>query len=285
MALPHVKTNLGNVRTHTRKVAEEITHRWTFFYVWGVGGSGHHAAGRALDFMTLTADQSALRTRVGNELAAYLQDQADRLGILYIIWRQRIWNDSRSDDRSRTSWSQWRRMADRGSPTENHMDHVHVSFRNNPPPYRSGGRSEDEVSFDDELSFWAPGKYDESGKMRAGQQLNQARGYSHAAYHEVKELRSLVEQIAGGRHAGAGVWRQNIPVPWGSDDNPEWYAQSILRGVYEHLLTVEENTVQILEAVQLATGTDLSELIGRVREQLESVKVRLEVGSEEEVQP
>lgn len=135
--LPHVRTNLGNVRPHTLRVAEEIANRWTIHYMWGIGGSGHHAAGRALDIMTLTRDQSALRTRMGNEIAAYLQDNAGRLGILYIIWRQRIWNHSFASDRSRTSWSHWRRMADRGSPTENHEDHVHVSFDANPRPYRA----------------------------------------------------------------------------------------------------------------------------------------------------
>lgn len=48
-----------------------------------------------------------------------------RLGVQYIIWRQRIWNATRSDDRGRVSWASWRRMDDRGSPTENHMDHIH----------------------------------------------------------------------------------------------------------------------------------------------------------------
>lgn len=148
----------------------------------------------------------------------------------------------------------------------------------------TGDFEEDDMSWGEDLALWAPGKHDPDNReeMTAGQQLNQARGYSHAAYVEVHEMRRMVEQIVGGRHAGAGVWRQNIPVPWGSDDNPEWYAQSILKGVYEHLLTVEENTVQILEAVQLATGTDLTEVVNKVREQIESVKVRLEVGTGEE---
>ena len=136
MALPNVRTNVGKVRAHTLRVAEEITHRWVIFYLWGIGPDGDHAAGRALDFMTLTLNQKALRDQVGNEIAAYLQANEQRLGVHYIIWRQRIWNATRSDDRARKSWGQWRRMADRGSPTENHMDHVHLSLLNNPPAYR-----------------------------------------------------------------------------------------------------------------------------------------------------
>jgi hypothetical protein len=38
--------------------------------------------------------------------------------VKYIIWRQRIWYPSSGT---------WRGMADRGSATANHYDHVHVS--------------------------------------------------------------------------------------------------------------------------------------------------------------
>src|SRR5690606_21406669 len=98
--LPHVKTDLGDVRDHTVHIAEEITHRWTLYYVWGIGPTGHHAAGRALDFMTFTEDQGALRDRVGYGIAAYCQRNHRRLGVEYVIFRQRIWNATRSDDRS-----------------------------------------------------------------------------------------------------------------------------------------------------------------------------------------
>ena len=35
----------------------------------------------------------------------------------YVIWRQRYWEPGGS----------WEPMEDRGSPTANHMDHVHVT--------------------------------------------------------------------------------------------------------------------------------------------------------------
>lgn len=60
-------------------------------------------------------------TNVGNQMAAYIQANAQSLGVKYIIWRQRKWSVARADEG-------WRPMADRGSPTQNHMDHVHVSL-------------------------------------------------------------------------------------------------------------------------------------------------------------
>jgi uncharacterized protein YgiM (DUF1202 family) len=75
------------------------------------GGGGDHATGRALDIMVDPA--------TGDQVAAFLQKHRSELGIHYLIWQQRIW-------RPATSGS-WRGMSDRGSPTANHMDHVHAS--------------------------------------------------------------------------------------------------------------------------------------------------------------
>jgi len=68
-----------------------------------------HGTGHAVDIMCSTAE--------GNEIAAFLQANAGTLQIKYLIWRQRIWYPGGS----------WQGMEDRGSPTANHYDHVHVS--------------------------------------------------------------------------------------------------------------------------------------------------------------
>ncbi|GAA3611717.1 hypothetical protein GCM10022199_14480 [Marihabitans asiaticum] len=73
------------------------------------GDGGDHGSGRAVDVMCGSAD--------GDAVAAYLQANASRLNITYIIWKQRIWMPGRD----------WRQMSDRGSATANHYDHVHVS--------------------------------------------------------------------------------------------------------------------------------------------------------------
>jgi hypothetical protein len=74
----------------------------------GTAGSDH-PAGLALDFMV---------PAIGDRLADYVLAHRAELGVTYVIWRQRI-----------NLGSGWQAMADRGSATANHMDHVHVSFR------------------------------------------------------------------------------------------------------------------------------------------------------------
>jgi len=52
-----------------------------------------------------------------NQLADYCAANLRNLGLKYVIWKQRI-----------NSGSGWRGMNDRGSLTQNHYDHVHITF-------------------------------------------------------------------------------------------------------------------------------------------------------------
>jgi uncharacterized protein YraI len=79
--------------------------------------SGYHGEGRALDCMISNST-------VGWDLAKWVRANASRLGVMEVIYRQQIWTVQRSSDG-------WRPMSDRGSPTANHMDHVHVSVYGN----------------------------------------------------------------------------------------------------------------------------------------------------------
>ena len=76
------------------------------------GDGGEHGSGHALDIM--------VPTDLGNQIVEYLQPRAGELGILELIWQQRIWSSERASDG-------WRWMEDRGSATANHYDHVHVT--------------------------------------------------------------------------------------------------------------------------------------------------------------
>jgi hypothetical protein len=60
-----------------------------------------------------TADHDAL----GDRIAAWAIKNKDKLGVKYVIWKQRI-----------NQGSGWSAMSDRGSITENHYDHVHISM-------------------------------------------------------------------------------------------------------------------------------------------------------------
>jgi hypothetical protein len=79
--------------------------------------SGYHGQGRALDCMISD-------TTVGWEIAHWVRANAKELGAMEVIYRQHIWTVQRSSEG-------WRSMSDRGSPTANHMDHVHVSVYGN----------------------------------------------------------------------------------------------------------------------------------------------------------
>ena len=79
--------------------------------------SGYHGQGRAVDSMI--SDST-----VGWEIAKWVRANHKSLGAMEVIYRQHIWTVQRSSEG-------WRSMSDRGSPTANHMDHVHVSVYGN----------------------------------------------------------------------------------------------------------------------------------------------------------
>ena len=79
----------------------------------GYDAHGEHASGRAIDFMI--SDPS-----LGQAVATWAQAHAAELDLYDIIWQQHIWTPVRASEG-------WRLMPDRGSPTANHYDHVHIS--------------------------------------------------------------------------------------------------------------------------------------------------------------
>ena len=112
-------SQLGAVKSHVRSAANFLGCRFdkpTVLGVAGRAGNSDHPSGKALDFMV---DRST-----GNALADCALRNQEALGVSYVIWRQRI-----------NFGSGWEAMEDRGSPTANHMDHVHVSFES-----AAGGR-------------------------------------------------------------------------------------------------------------------------------------------------
>jgi len=83
---------------------------------------GEHPKGRACDFMVNPNGQMPTPEQQahGQAIADWAVEHAEDLGIMYVIWRQEIWDIRRNNG--------WRPMADRGSITENHYDHVHISM-------------------------------------------------------------------------------------------------------------------------------------------------------------
>ena len=76
-----------------------------------------HPSGRAVDIMIPSYRSN---TALGQQIAEYYKANADRFGIEYIIFNQRIWSKARDREG-------WRFMANRGGDTANHKDHVHIT--------------------------------------------------------------------------------------------------------------------------------------------------------------
>ncbi|MFG2090698.1 MULTISPECIES: hypothetical protein [unclassified Spirillospora] len=115
----------GNRMTpRMRAVVLEIARLFGPFPVIGchrsTADAQDHGDGRACDFMESTGGRmpSAGALRHGDQVAAYAVGNARRLGISYVIWKQHIWN---------VRGGGWRPMEDRGSLTQNHYDHIHIS--------------------------------------------------------------------------------------------------------------------------------------------------------------
>lgn len=99
------------------KVHRGICNKFPFVTSFGGirGGSGsYHNSGRAVDAMV-----SGQR---GWDVANWVRANAGELGVTEVIYAQKIWTVQRSSEG-------WRSMSDRGSATQNHYDHVHVSTR------------------------------------------------------------------------------------------------------------------------------------------------------------
>ncbi|HFI0809996.1 TPA: LysM peptidoglycan-binding domain-containing protein [Streptococcus suis] len=91
----------------------------TSFSGYRAGSSDDHGLGLAIDFMV--PESSAL----GDQVAAYAVANISSKNINYIIWKQRFYAPYDSIYGPAYTWNL---MPDRGSITQNHYDHVHVSF-------------------------------------------------------------------------------------------------------------------------------------------------------------
>ena len=122
---PQSPTLGDNITPRMREVRDEVDRRFGPFGAIGCyrpGNDGEHPLGRACDFMLSSGGvmPTASAIQKGYDIAAWAQANAARLGIMYIIYRQRIWD-------VRMASSGWVPMEDRGSITANHYDHVHIS--------------------------------------------------------------------------------------------------------------------------------------------------------------
>ena len=115
------KSENAGLQPQTAAFKEEIANLFgiTSFSGYRPEDSGDHGKGLAIDFMVPESSE------LGDKLAEYaIQNMASR-GISYIIWKQRFYAPFDSKYGPANTWNP---MPDRGSVTENHYDHVHVSM-------------------------------------------------------------------------------------------------------------------------------------------------------------
>ena len=115
------KSENAGLKPQTAAFKEEIANLFgiTSFSGYLPGDSGDHGKGLAIDFMVPESSE------LGDKIAEYaIQNMASR-GISYIIWKQRFYAPFDSKYGPANTWNL---MPDRGSVTENHYDHVHVSM-------------------------------------------------------------------------------------------------------------------------------------------------------------
>jgi hypothetical protein len=109
--------DLGRVKPWVRDAAGFLSCLYDEPDLFGVAQRSRdsdHPHGLAVDLM--------VRGERGDRIAACALANQEELGVDYVIWEQRVnYGDG------------WERMSDRGGDTENHFDHVHVSFERSAP--------------------------------------------------------------------------------------------------------------------------------------------------------
>lgn len=111
----------AGLQPQTVAFKEEVASAYgiTSFSGYRPGDPGDHGKGLAIDFMV--PESSVL----GDQVAQYAIDHMADRGISYVIWKQKFYAPVSNIYGPANTWNP---MPDRGSVTENHYDHVHVSF-------------------------------------------------------------------------------------------------------------------------------------------------------------
>ena len=110
-----------NLQPQAEAFRQEIAAKFGITNIGGYreGDPEDHGKGLAVDVMVPVGSE------VGNQVAQYAVDNIANAGISYVIYRQHFYAPVDNIYGPANTWNQ---MPDRGSITENHYDHVHVSF-------------------------------------------------------------------------------------------------------------------------------------------------------------
>ncbi|MEV7228858.1 hypothetical protein AB0M79_17805 [Polymorphospora sp. NPDC051019] len=107
---------------HALKETQKAGFNW-YVSCYRPGGPYEHPKGRACDFSSQKKGFGGVaqgeNRLYGNNLAAFLVRNADRLGILYVIWFKQVWLPA-------IGWKSY--SGAYGDPNTDHTNHVHLSL-------------------------------------------------------------------------------------------------------------------------------------------------------------
>lgn len=111
----------AGLQPKTAAFKEEVASAYgiTSFSGYRPGDPGDHGKGLAIDFMV------PVSSTLGDQVAQHAINNMASRDISYVIWKQQFYAPFNSIYGPANTWNP---MPDRGSVTENHYDHVHVSF-------------------------------------------------------------------------------------------------------------------------------------------------------------
>lgn len=199
-------------------------------------GYNEHSSGNALDIMIPnwnTPEGEAL----GNQIGGWIAANAQSFGLTHFIWRQRLY---RAGDTTGTP------MGDRGSPTQNHMDHVHAWFQKSggalptgpivgAPGYASGGSGG--ASTSQVMSAQASVRSTKAATAAAQRDLDEANAELNAAPDDKKRAAAEKKRDNAQRRLDAAKDRQAV-----SEQRLSEVLDKKVKGTDEEAKTEKTNT-------------------------------------------
>jgi hypothetical protein len=119
---PDPTTGTGCITPRTLHLVQQATGAgWPKPGCYRVDDHGEHPKGRACDFMMTSGGEAVGSEKVrGDAMAAWAVANADRLGIMYVIWFHMIWTPEQG-------WHAYNNPYGGNDPSGRHTNHVHIS--------------------------------------------------------------------------------------------------------------------------------------------------------------
>lgn len=183
-------------------------------------GFNEHSSGQALDVMIPGAG-TAQGKALGDQIRDYVMKNAKQLGVDYALWQQTQWNPDGSHSG----------MDNRGSPTQNHMDHVHIHTT------RGGG---DGTIPTDMPSQSGASSFGAGGKMPAGSEhdplyVTQTAGAGGGGSDASNQGQQLGSGLVDGLFQGLGLDGSVFKTFGGSSNPLQFGITKLATGLFNHL--------------------------------------------------